>query len=70
LRTYSVSKQQFTCDSGYFKPFPFFYEIFSVFEEKKDALHPRVAGGGFAASESSLALDSLHDREARPAEYY
>ena len=28
----------------------------------------RFAGGGFAASESSLLLDRLHDRELREAE--
>ena len=33
----------------------------------KDALRPRFAWGGFAASESSLLLDKLHDREPREA---
>lgn len=31
--------------------------VFSAFEGEKDALRPRFAGGGCAASVSSLTLD-------------
>jgi hypothetical protein len=54
------SKQQFTCCRGKIKCFFLIFMLFPFVEKKmcgKDALRSRVAGGGCAASEGSLALD-------------
>ena len=52
--------------------FSSFFGVFIRSRGKKDALRPRVAGGGFAASVSSLALASflLFYREPRTAECF
>ena len=60
------SKHQFTLCHRIFKPFFVILQIiYDLAKKRKDALRPRVAGGGYAASVSSLALDYFLDRETR-----